>query len=132
MYTVEINYCRCHPETCNCNPWVIKKDGKKFITVFDKQKAEIIVKALNLKGEQMNNKDLERLKEYISLEETELGELISSLLKAYRYEDYMSEKFYIALKLELQDHLRWFDTHCKIIEREIVDKYKVKELEFDE
>ena len=47
MFTLEVNYCRCHPANCNCDPWVIKRDGRKFVSVFDKENGEIIVKSLN-------------------------------------------------------------------------------------
>jgi hypothetical protein len=47
MFTLEVNYCNCHPATCCCDPWVIKKDGRKFVSVFDKENGEIIVKSLN-------------------------------------------------------------------------------------
>ena len=47
MFTLEVNYCRCHPANCNCDPWVIKRRGVKFVSVFDKENGEIIVKSLN-------------------------------------------------------------------------------------
>lgn len=47
MYTIERNYCNCHPATCNCNPWIIKKDGDRFVTIYSKEDGELIVKAMN-------------------------------------------------------------------------------------
>jgi hypothetical protein len=47
MYTIERNYCDCHPVTCNCNPWVIKENGTLFVTIFNKEDGELIVKAMN-------------------------------------------------------------------------------------
>jgi len=47
MYTIDKNKCNCHPETCCCNSWMILKDGKKFITIQDKNKAQTIIDALN-------------------------------------------------------------------------------------
>lgn len=46
-YTIEKNSCKCHPETCCCNPWVVMKGGEKIITVFDLTIAALIVGALN-------------------------------------------------------------------------------------
>jgi hypothetical protein len=55
MYTLETNYCNCHPATCSCDPWVIKRDGRKFVTVFDKENGELIIKAMNkMRMEQRN------------------------------------------------------------------------------
>lgn len=56
MYTLETNYCNCHPATCSCDPWVIKRDGRKFVTVFDKENGELIVKAMN----EMEQKDMKK------------------------------------------------------------------------
>jgi hypothetical protein len=47
MYTIERNYCDCHPDTCNCNPWIIKKAGNFFVTIYSKEDGELIVKAMN-------------------------------------------------------------------------------------
>jgi hypothetical protein len=46
-YVVKPNQCSCHPETCNCNPWAIYCDDTKFVTIFNRQKAELIKDALN-------------------------------------------------------------------------------------
>ena len=46
-YVVERNSCRCHPETCNCEGWVITKNGDFWCRIFNKDKAEIIACALN-------------------------------------------------------------------------------------
>ena len=54
MYTIAENKCSCHPETCCCDPWVILKDGEKFVSVFDKDKAQIIVNALNNISDKLN------------------------------------------------------------------------------
>ena len=34
MYRIESNHCSCHPETCNCNDYIITKDGKKLVSVY--------------------------------------------------------------------------------------------------
>lgn len=47
MYKLEKNRCDCHPETCCCNPWAILKNGEKYVTIFEKLKAQTIVDALN-------------------------------------------------------------------------------------
>jgi len=47
-YKVVVNTCKCHPETCNCNDWAILYGKDKFCTIFDKEKADLIAKALNL------------------------------------------------------------------------------------
>jgi hypothetical protein len=46
-YKLVENWCRCHPETCNCNDWLILKDDERFVTIFNKETAEIITEALN-------------------------------------------------------------------------------------
>ena len=49
-YTVEINHCNCHPETCCCNDWVIvSPEGYKISTYFRKVDAEHVVMLLNNK-----------------------------------------------------------------------------------
>ena len=54
MYKLERNKCRCHPETCCCDDWVIIKNGEKFVTIFDKEKAEFITEALNQYNNALN------------------------------------------------------------------------------
>jgi hypothetical protein len=47
MYVLETNYCNCHPATCNCDPWIIKENGRNFVRVYDKENGKLIIKALN-------------------------------------------------------------------------------------
>lgn len=48
-YTVKINYCTCHPETCCCNKWVvIDTNGEKHSTYFHKNTAQEVAEALNM------------------------------------------------------------------------------------
>lgn len=47
-YSVEKNYCNCHPETCCCNPYkIVDTNGEKFETFYTKEKAQIVANALN-------------------------------------------------------------------------------------
>jgi hypothetical protein len=47
-YTVEVNTCQCHPETCACNDWrVVTKGGRKVSTHYLKEDAERMAAALN-------------------------------------------------------------------------------------
>jgi hypothetical protein len=47
-YHVRPNYCRCHPETCCCDPWaVFDGNGEKWETFWDKTIAERVAKSLN-------------------------------------------------------------------------------------
>jgi len=50
-YELGLNHCNCHPETCNCNDHLILKEGEKYVTIFDKEKAEHITQCLNYYGE---------------------------------------------------------------------------------
>ncbi len=50
-FQVQRNHCKCHPETCNCNPYAIHEGFKKFTTIFDRGRAEEICAALN-RGEE--------------------------------------------------------------------------------
>lgn len=48
MYTVEMNRCNCHPETCCCNDWVVvDRDGGAVSSFFDRDDAEMVCDALN-------------------------------------------------------------------------------------
>lgn len=41
-WTVAVNQCRCHPETCACDDWAVyDPEGEKVGTFFDSQDAEI-------------------------------------------------------------------------------------------
>ncbi|MCL5018161.1 MAG: hypothetical protein M1416_00125 [Candidatus Pacearchaeota archaeon] len=55
VYTLDKNYCKCHPETCNCFDYAVYENGVKYFTLNDKIKGEHIVKALNFFE---NNKNL--------------------------------------------------------------------------
>ena len=47
-YKLERTHCRCHVETCSCSDWTITKDGEIWCKIFDKDKAGVIVSALNI------------------------------------------------------------------------------------
>jgi hypothetical protein len=43
-------YCKCHPETCCCNPWSIYDENDELMCrVYDKEKAIKIVNSMNIK-----------------------------------------------------------------------------------
>lgn len=47
-YSVEVNHCKCHPETCCCNDWrVVNTDGDKISTHFYREDAERVAAMLN-------------------------------------------------------------------------------------
>jgi hypothetical protein len=47
-YRVEVNYCRCHPETCCCNDWrIVDSKGDKVSTHFLKEDADRLADLLN-------------------------------------------------------------------------------------
>ena len=46
-YSMGPNRCSCHPETCCCDPYVIYKDGVKFVTIYEKKDAQDICDRLN-------------------------------------------------------------------------------------
>lgn len=46
-YTVEYNYCDCHPETCCCDSYVLKEDGKFYLSSNDKDKLVDLANRLN-------------------------------------------------------------------------------------
>ena len=48
-YYVTGNYCRCHPETCNCNDFaLIDPAGEKHSTYFNQREADEVAAAMNL------------------------------------------------------------------------------------
>ena len=50
QYTAERNRCNFHPESCCCNPWrVMKPDGTRHSTYYDRDDADLIADALNEK-----------------------------------------------------------------------------------
>lgn len=46
-YEVVRNRCKCHPETCSCDEWMIACDGVKHSTHFSLETAKEVTKALN-------------------------------------------------------------------------------------
>lgn len=51
-YTLDKAICKCHPHSaCGCAKFMIRKNGKEYVRLFSKVKAEKIVKALN-RGEE--------------------------------------------------------------------------------
>ena len=50
IYTVKLNYCKCHPETCSCNDWAIYDiKNEKVSSHFHKEEAEYYCKLYNKK-----------------------------------------------------------------------------------
>lgn len=51
-YTLDKAICKCHPHSaCGCAKFMIRRNGKEYVRLFSKVKAEKIVKALN-RGEE--------------------------------------------------------------------------------
>lgn len=46
-YEVVNTHCRCHPETCCCNPYQICLDGEKVASGYDKKRLEQLAKLAN-------------------------------------------------------------------------------------
>jgi hypothetical protein len=57
-FTVEPNHCGCHPETCSCDPWLIRRDGERFSTCYYRHIADEVAAALNEKYPTPAVKDL--------------------------------------------------------------------------
>lgn len=48
IWSVEPNYCDCHPETCCCNPWVLlTPESIKHSSYFKKSEALEVAEAMN-------------------------------------------------------------------------------------
>lgn len=78
---------------------------------------------------EFSNKDLEDLKKYCFLCNTEYGEvcrLLCSILTSY--EPFLSEDFFEEVKKEASDMLKNFKENCKIVEIEETYKQKFKKL----
>jgi hypothetical protein len=59
-YTIEVNRCGCHPESCCCDDYVIlDPEGEEFVTVYKRADGDLIVEALNF---QLANKKPKRPK----------------------------------------------------------------------
>jgi hypothetical protein len=57
-FKVKPNHCKCHPETCGCNPWIILyPDGAKYETFWCKSEAEKTCEILNKEQEQGDGQD---------------------------------------------------------------------------
>ena len=56
-YTLEVNSCNCHPETCNCSDYMIFKNKEKYTPVNNKEVGKHIVDSLNFFEE---NKDIKK------------------------------------------------------------------------
>lgn len=47
-YRVEINHCKCHPETCGCNPWkIVDEQGNRHSTHYERSVADSTVAIMN-------------------------------------------------------------------------------------
>jgi len=46
-YEVRNNRCKCHPETCGCDPCVILRDASEYVTIYNKHTAMEICRNLN-------------------------------------------------------------------------------------
>ena len=47
-YTLDKAICKCHSHSaCGCAKFMIRRNGKEYVRLFSKVKAEKIVKALN-------------------------------------------------------------------------------------
>lgn len=55
-YKIEPNHCNCHPETCNCAPWVLTKSGEKIAEVYNRELLEQVLERL---------RELEKAKQYL-------------------------------------------------------------------
>jgi len=74
---------------------------------------------------------IQELKNYLDLEESEVGEACGLLCDLHdRYLDYVDKKFIMALQKEILDQLKNFKENTKIIERTETTKTTIKELEW--
>ena len=73
---------------------------------------------------------INELDEYISLDNTEIGEICSLLIDISRYPDYVSEKFYSVLEKEIESQLNNFKNNTKIVQDVISHNSVTKKLEW--
>ena len=64
----------------------------------------------------MTDEDMKRLREYATLEGSELGEMLALLISLTGYEHFMGSSLYHEIKKTLKENLEWFDTFMKIVE----------------
>lgn len=72
------------------------------------------------------------IESYTSLENDSPSEACELLSQLAGYPDYVSDKFYEALILELEDKLKYYQDNCEIIEEDIEIKqiHKTKRLKW--
>ncbi len=72
-----------------------------------------------------------KLAKYAEIEGSEIGETCSTLISLVRCCDYVTPEFYTALCKEMKVQLDNFKEHSRIVEREEVKTYRIKELEWE-
>ena len=78
----------------------------------------------------MNDLEIAKLTEYAELDGTEVGEMLGLLITIHQFESDMGDKFFKALEVEMQEQLHWFKTHTKIVQRDVTEIHKYRELEY--
>lgn len=73
----------------------------------------------------------DELEEYAGLESSELGEMLSALVRLSRCSGY-SDRLKSALEVEMQEQLSWLKENCEIVEHERTFKKTVRELKFND
>jgi hypothetical protein len=70
------------------------------------------------------------LREYATLEGSEIGEYCNLLLAISEYRSMQSDSFSKALVEEMEEQLKNFQENCEIVEKEVTSTHLVKELEW--
>lgn len=78
----------------------------------------------------MNDKYIDKLVECANLEETEIGEMWTFLVRLYDYKSYMSKEFVQALEREIKANVEYIEEHTEIVEEEYTTTRKVRNLEW--
>lgn len=77
----------------------------------------------------IDEKIIEELEDYATLDGTEIGEACFLLMRLTNYPDYVSDEFYNSLEKEIKEQLDNFKTYTQIVEFEETVITKRRELE---
>lgn len=78
----------------------------------------------------MNKDIIDELYEYVSVEDTEIGEVCQLLITLSQYKSYISPKFYNMLIKEIKEYLDNFKENAIIKEEEVITRERYKYIEW--
>lgn len=77
----------------------------------------------------MTDEQIEKMRRYIELEGTEVGEMLDCLVTILeRYEGYCPEDLFEEIKTHVKEYFNYFENNFKIIEEEETRKIKKEKL----